>query len=52
VKDIKLAAGFFIKREFFFYYFNGGQGGYECFTNAFKDKDNLIDTDLLSKYLI
>ncbi|MDD3875666.1 MAG: hypothetical protein PHT69_03540 [Bacteroidales bacterium] len=38
-----MAASDFIKREKLFENFNGWQDGYEGFTYAYKDKDNLIE---------
>jgi REP element-mobilizing transposase RayT len=43
VKDIKLAAGSFIKDEKIFLKFNGWQDGYGAFTYSISAKDHLID---------
>jgi REP element-mobilizing transposase RayT len=43
VKDIKLAAGSFIKEEKLFPFFKGWQEGYGAFTYSISAKDNLIE---------
>jgi hypothetical protein len=43
IKDIKLAASEFIKKENLFSSFSGWQEGYGAFTYAFSAKDNLIE---------
>jgi hypothetical protein len=43
IKDIKLAASEFIKKENLFPSFDGWQEGYGAFTYAFSAKDNLIE---------